>query len=101
MITAKWRLPRGGLLFLNGLGAIAGPLVTGWVMDQIGPGGFFVFIATLMGTLALYAAYRMTQRAAPTGDTVGGFATLTPSASVLAVEAVLEQKQPGGGTRDD
>jgi MFS family permease len=91
----------GGLLFLNGLGAIAGPLVTGWVMDQIGPGGFFAFIAALMGTLALYSGYRMTQRAAPTGDTVGGFATLMPSASVLAVEAVLEQKQPGGGTRDD
>ena len=28
-----------GLIFLNGFGAIFGPLVTGWMMEQVGPGG--------------------------------------------------------------
>lgn len=30
----------GGMLFLNGLGAVAGPLITGWLMDKVGPGAF-------------------------------------------------------------
>ena len=30
----------GGLLFLNGLGAISGPLFTGYLMTEIGPTGF-------------------------------------------------------------
>ncbi|MFN3937615.1 MAG: MFS transporter [Gemmobacter sp.] len=83
-----------GLLFINGLGAIAGPLVTGWMMSVIGPGGFFLFIAALLGLLALYALWRMSRRAAPV-DT-GNFAVMAPSASVVAVEAVLEGAQSAG-----
>ena len=78
-----------GLLFLNGLGAIAGPLVTGWMMETIGPGGFFLFIAVLLGLLGLYALWRMTRRVA-SGET-GGFAPIAPTASAVAVEAVLDR----------
>ncbi len=37
----------GGLVFINGLGAIAGPLITGWLMGPavFGPSGFFLFMA--------------------------------------------------------
>ncbi|MFO6463829.1 MFS transporter [Jannaschia sp. KMU-145] len=52
------------LLFINGLGAIGGPIVTGALMDVVGPRGFFVFIAVLMAGLASYAVWRMTQRPA-------------------------------------
>lgn len=84
-----------GLLFMNGLGAIAGPLLTGWIMAQIGPPGFFLFIAVLMAGIALYAVWRMTRRApVPVAET-GAFAPIAPSASALAVEAVL------GGTPED
>ncbi len=79
-----------GLIFLNGLGAIAGPLVTGWVMGVMGPGGFFLVMAVLFAALAAYAAWRMTQRAAPAAT--GGFATLTPTASALAVGTVVLEK---------
>ena len=72
------------------LGAIGGPLVTGWVMGLMGPGGYFFVIALLFLALAAYAAWRMTQRAAPVGS--GGFATLSPTASALAVGAVLEEE---------
>ena len=53
-----------GMLFLNGLGAIVGPLVTGWIMTRIGPGGFFLFIAANFAGLAAYALWRMSRRAA-------------------------------------
>jgi MFS family permease len=32
----------GGLIFINGIGAIAGPLITGWMMGLVGPEGFLL-----------------------------------------------------------
>jgi MFS family permease len=52
----------GGLLFINGVGAIFGPIVTGWLMETAGPGGYFVLIAVLMALLAAYTAWRMRRR---------------------------------------
>jgi MFS family permease len=80
-----------GLIFLNGFGAIFGPIVTGWMMETVGPRGFFLFIGVLYLMLAGYAVYRMTRRAAPTVS--GAFRTVTQGASSLAVEAVLEKGQ--------
>jgi MFS family permease len=77
-----------GLIFLNGFGAIFGPTATGWMMETVGPRGFFLFIGILFSALAGYAAYRMTRRAAP--QVTGAFRTVTPTASPLAVGAVLD-----------
>ena len=82
-----------GLLFLNGLGAIFGPLATGWIMELIGPNGFFLFIALNFIGLALYAGWRMTRRAAP--GVTGNFANVSPVASALAVGAVMEEADTG------
>ena len=79
-----------GLLFINGLGAISGPVITGWVMDRIGPSGFFLFMALLFLTLAGYASWRMTRRRVMRSQQSAGFTPLSPTASVLAVEAALE-----------
>ncbi|MGP3723690.1 MFS transporter [Cereibacter sphaeroides] len=78
------------LLFMNGLGAICGPLVTGWIMEQAGPSGFFLFIGILYGAMAAYAGWRMTRRAAPAVADTGSFATVAPTASSVAVGAVME-----------
>jgi MFS family permease len=78
-----------GLIFLNGFGAIFGPLVTGWMMETVGPRGFFLFIGILYILLAAYALYRMSRRAAP--SVTGAFRGVTQGASSLAVEAVLEK----------
>ena len=80
----------GGLVFVNGLGAIAGPLVTGWLMSVIGPYGYFTIIAALLLALAGYAAYRMTQRPSPTVDETSAYTPVMPTASVVAVEAAQE-----------
>jgi MFS family permease len=79
-----------GLIFLNGLGAVAGPLATGWLMETIGPEGFFVFMGVLFAALAGYTAYRMAQRAAP--EETGAFAGISPNATSLAVGTVLDGK---------
>jgi MFS family permease len=81
-----------GMIFLNGLGAIGGPVVAGWMMAQVGPGGFFLLMGLLFGALALYAAWRMTRRAS--APSAGGFAPISPSASGIAVEAVVDRADP-------
>jgi len=80
----------GGMVFVNGLGAISGPVVTGWMMGVFGPSGFFLFIAALMFLTAAYAAYRMTQRAAPSSDETGTYAPISPSATPVMVEYAQE-----------
>ncbi|MEM1004725.1 MAG: MFS transporter [Pseudomonadota bacterium] len=82
----------GGLVFINGMGAIAGPLITGWLMGDavFGPPGFFLFIAILMFILAAYAMYRMTQRAAIPVDETGTMSPLYPTASPVALEVAQE-----------
>ncbi len=80
----------GGLVFINGLGAITGPLITGWLMGLVGPGGFFLFLAGLLVSLALYGAYRTTQRAAPAIEDTGSYSPVLPTASPVAVELAQE-----------
>jgi len=82
-----------GLLFINGVGAIAGPIVTGWLMEAVGDKGFFLYISILMATIAAYAGWRMTRRPALDSAHTGAFAVLSPSASPLAVEVALEAAQ--------
>lgn len=82
-----------GLIFINGLGAIGGPIVTGWAMARVGPNGFFLVIAVLFGLLALYAAWRMTRRNVEDAMVEPcSTAILSPAASSLAVEAAMENR---------
>lgn len=76
----------GGMVFINGLGAIAGPLLVGWMMGAMGPGGYFLYMAVLMFALVAYAIYRMTQRAAPAVSKTDSYTPVSPSSSPMAVE---------------
>lgn len=82
----------GGLVFINGLGAIAGPLIVGWLMGEgvFGPSGFFLFIALLLLPLAAYAAYRATQRPGVPAQETSAMAAMTPAGSPVAVELAQE-----------
>lgn len=79
-----------GLVFIHGLGAITGPLITGWLMVTLGPGGFFLYISVLLALLAGYAGWRTTRRAAPSPEDAGAFVPIAPTAAALAVEAMVE-----------
>jgi len=78
-----------GLIFINGVGAISGPILTGWLMGAMGPSGFFLFMAIIFFALSGYALWRMTQRRT-TPEATGSYAALSPTASVITVEAALE-----------
>ncbi|KIN66329.1 Major facilitator superfamily protein [Sulfitobacter noctilucicola] len=81
----------GGMVFINGLGAILGPIITGWMMGTaLGPGGFYLFTAVLFISLTFYATYRSTQRDVVGVDDTGDFIPLTASATAVAVEFAQE-----------
>jgi MFS family permease len=85
----------GGLLFVNGLGAVAGPPAIGLAMGQFGPGAFWLVLATILFATVLYGLWRMTQRTsayAEEGDyDAVPYANLMPgAASPVAVAAAQE-----------
>lgn len=80
----------GGLIFINGLGAIAGPVVTGWLMGAAGVQGYWLFVSALMLAIAGYALYRMTQRPSTPVDETAAYVSVLPTASPIAVEAAQE-----------
>tara|TARA_R110002049_G_scaffold10127_2_gene50263 strand:- start:56499 stop:57809 length:1311 start_codon:yes stop_codon:yes gene_type:complete len=81
----------GGMIFINGLGAILGPIITGWMMGTtLGPGGFYLFTAVLFVVLAFYATYRKTQRAAVPVEETGNYVPIYPAATRVAVEIAQE-----------
>ncbi|MEL6887223.1 MAG: MFS transporter [Pseudomonadota bacterium] len=85
----------GGLVFINGLGAVAGPLIVGALMENVGPGGFYMFTGVLFAMLVGYAAYRMTQRSTIAVEDTGAYvpmaqAAMTPVAMEIAQEYAIE-----------
>ncbi|SFG20930.1 Predicted arabinose efflux permease, MFS family [Palleronia marisminoris] len=80
----------GGLVFMNGLGAIAGPVIIGGLMTALGPSGFWLFLTVLLAALAGYAGYRMTCRAAPAVDETAPYVSFSPSGSSVGVIAGAE-----------
>lgn len=76
-----------GLIFIYGLGSILGPLVTGWLMEWVGPSGFFLFLAIMFASIAVYALWRVTRGRRRLFRRQ--LRTIAPGASALAVEASM------------
>jgi len=81
----------GGLVFINGLGAVFGPLVVGAMMENLGPGGFYLFTAILFMILVAYASYRSTQRAGVATEDTGAYVAMAPG-SVTPVSMEIAQE---------
>ncbi len=81
----------GGLLFINGLGAMSGPVVVGYVMQSFGIHWFFITIALLMAMICCYGIYRLTQRRydiAP--EDSAPHVILTSRTTLVGTEAAIE-----------
>jgi len=80
-----------GLVFINGLGAVGGPVIVGWMMGTgLGPSGFWLYTSVLFAFLVVYAGYRSTRRAAVPVDETGSYVAMMPSATWNAVEYAQE-----------
>lgn len=77
----------GGLVFVFGIGAIAGPLLCGWAMQMFGPQGFWVILTGTFAGISAYALYRMTQRPRVKDQDTDSYLTVLPTTSLVAVEA--------------
>jgi MFS family permease len=89
-----------GLLFINGLGAISGPVITAWVMGLIGPRGFFLFMAILFAALAIYAVWRMSRRR-KTPDASAAYTAVSPSATAVIVESAMAEGEGDPSQKPD
>lgn len=83
--TSDMAAASAGLMFINGVGAIMGPIITGWLMGFMGPSGFFLYMAILFAALGGYTVWRMTQRR-QTPEVTAGYTPVLPTGSVVAVE---------------
>ncbi|MDA8584657.1 MFS transporter [Rhodobacteraceae bacterium] len=84
----------GSLLFVNGLGAISGPIVAGWAMTAFGPEGFWAFLMVVMLLLAGYVIFRITRRvsnyASEDDYDAVSYAPVLATGTAVAVEAAQE-----------
>jgi MFS family permease len=91
----------GGLVFTFGLGAIVGPFLAGWAMEWLGPYAFWLVIGATFGGMAIYAAFRMTQRATADAEDTDPYLGVLPTSSAVVVEAAgnwaAEQAVEGAG----
>lgn len=86
----------GRMLFINGVGAMGGPILVGYMMKRYGPDGFFIFVACLMAMIALYSMYRMTRRESA-DETAPYVAMPTPASSTqTAAEIAVEVRAEEG-----
>ncbi len=88
--TDQMAAASAGMLFINGIGAMTGPIIVGFMMNTLGASSFFIFIATLMSLVCLYGIYRMSQRAAISVEDTAPYLPITSRTSQVATEIAAE-----------
>jgi MFS family permease len=93
----------GGLLLLLGIGTILGPILAALAMDAVAPEGLFAFMVLVHLSIALYAAFRMSQRRAPPYLARESFQGLSVAKAATPESALLDPRAATpeeGGDRD-
>ena len=72
------------LVMVNGGGAVLGSPLAALSIEFLGIGSFFVMITVLQTMIALFALFRMSQRAAVPNEAQGPFVAIPESSSVMA-----------------
>ena len=80
----------GGMLFLNGVGAVGGPVIVGALMSYFGAWAFFGFLAAMFGAIAGYSAWRMTRRPAVAVEDTAVHAPVAPGVTPVAADYAIE-----------
>ncbi len=93
--TEQMASASGGMLFINGVGAMGGPVIVGFLIGRLGPDGFFLFLAILTGLICLYSLYRMRRSEAVAVADTHHYIPVTASATAVAVEMAAEAALSG------
>ena len=80
----------GGLLFINGLGAMTGPIVVGNAMTHLGLDWFFITLFLLLSAICLYGIYRISQRAHKVIDESAPYLPISARTSTLAAGFAID-----------
>ena len=88
-VVSKMQAPKLPQGLQNGTQNAPGSTKKGSKMTKMGPEGFFIVLATLLGLLTVYGFYRMTQRGISDIDT-SSYTTVLPTTSVVAMEIAQE-----------
>ena len=76
----------GGMIMLNGIGAMGAPVLVGYLMDDYGPNALMAFIGAMMALIAAYGLYRMTARPTVAYEDATPLAPVGPAATGVAME---------------
>lgn len=80
-----------GFIFINGVGAIFGPVLLGYVMGVFGEAAFWVVVAILMLLMATYGLLRVLQRPSDTAvEDMTSYSPVMANASPLAMDMAQE-----------
>ena len=89
------------MVLVNGIGAVAGPIVGAFAIEAAGPGGLFVTLAAGYLVVALFAAWRITRRAAVEPEERSSFAPVpigaSPTVAIFGEGSVGELYPPQVG----
>jgi len=89
------------LILLNGLGAVAGPILMGALIAAWGEAAYFSTLAALLGALTVYDVWRKFRRGAVPPDQKGQFISAQPQAAAGLVAAAGRDKAgPQSGLQD-
>ena len=80
----------GGLMFLNGSGAMGGPIIAGFLMSRYGNHWFYITIAVLMLAVCIYGMYRITQRDTISIDDQAPMMPITARTTAVMTEVATE-----------
>ncbi len=80
-----------GFIFINGVGAIMGPVLIGFLMGQFGESAFWGVVTVLMSAMAAYGLLRVLQRPSEVSvDDQVSYAPVMANASPVAMEVAQE-----------
>lgn len=80
----------GGLLFINGCGAMLGPVVVGYAMSKLGLQWYFITLLFLMSAVCLYGVYRMSQRQHIVNDEAAPYLPISSRTSGLGTGYAID-----------
>lgn len=80
----------GGLLFINGCGAMTGPIIVGYAMSNLGLEWYFITLLLLSSAICFYAVYRISQREHTIIDESAPYLPISARTSSLATEFAIE-----------